>query len=280
MAGGSEKASSAFAAELTDATAKFNEASARTAARIEEAIAAISEKVVGETSEISKQIARAAVDAGEESRMKVASAGLELANTFSDMGDQLVAGLNRLQDGLNGTVLKLSEIERGIAHHVGSIGQLSKATEDTGNALSGTARSIRDAGTPLAESARLLADASKNIADATGSTQQSVAGAQIEIRNITQLLQQTLETTSQQWQSYERRFKGVDDSLSIILDRIIKSVQENLEGLRSFVEKVDEKLSGAVDKLGGGIEDLGEFAQSMEQITLRLNRTNHPGGAQ
>jgi len=57
-------------------------------------------------------------------------------------------------------------------------------------------------------------------------------------------------------------------------------VQENLEGLRSFVEKVDEKLSGAVDKLGGGIDDLGEFAQSMEQITLRLNGARHPTAAE
>ena len=277
MTGGSEQASGAFAAELSSATAKFHEASDRTAARIEEAIAAISERLVGEAGEISKQIAKAAVDAGEDSRAKVAGAGLELAKTFSDMGDQLVAGLSRLQDGLNGTALKMSEIERGIAQHVGSIGQLSKATEDTGTALSGTARSIRDAGAPLAESARLIADASRSIVDATGSTQQSVLGAQAEIRNITQLLQQTLDATSQQWQAYERRFKGVDDSLGLILDRIIKSVQENLEGLRSFVEKVDEKLSGAVDKLGGGIEDLGEFAQSMEQITLRLSRPSHPG---
>jgi hypothetical protein len=280
MTGGSEQASAAFATELTQATTKFHEASDRTAARIEEAIAAISEKLVGESGEIGKQIARAAVEAGNESRAKVASAGIELAQTFSDMGNQLAAGLSRLQDGLNGTVQRISEIERGIAQHVGSIVQLSKATEDTGVALSGTARSIREAGAPLSESARLLADASRNIADATGSTQQSVLGAQAEIRNITLLLQQTLEATSQQWQNYERRFKGVDDSLGIILDRIIKSVQENLEGLRSFVEKVDEKLSGAVDKLGGGISDLGEFAQSIEQITLRLNRTNLPDAAQ
>lgn len=277
MRGGSEQASAAFAAELSRATEKFHEASDRTAARIEEAVAAISSKLVGEAGEISNRIAKAATEAGETSRMEVASAGLELARAFSSMGDQLLAGLGRFQDGLDGTSLKIAEIERGIAQHVGTLGQLSKATEDTGNAMSGTARSIRDAGAPLAESARLIADASKNIADATGSTQQTVEGAQVEIRNITQLLQHTLEVTTQQWQNYERRFKGVDDNLGAILDRIIKSVQENLEGLSSFVEKVDEKLSGAVDKLGGGIDDLGEFAQSMEQITLRLNGTNHPG---
>jgi hypothetical protein len=46
--------------------------------------------------------------------------------------------------------------------------------------------------------------------------------------------------------------------------------------LSAFVEKIDEKLSGAVDKLGGGIDELGEFAQTMEQLTARLNGGNGP----
>jgi archaellum component FlaC len=65
-------------------------------------------------------------------------------------------------------------------------------------------------------------------------------------------------------------------ALGLVLDRIIQSVQENLEALSAFVEKIDEKLSGAVDKLGGGIDELGEFAQTMEQLTARLNGRNGP----
>jgi hypothetical protein len=173
----------------------------------------------------------------------------------------------------------MANIERGIAQHVSTIGQLSKATQDTESAMIGTARSMREAGTPLAESSRLIADASRRMSDATASAEQGIAGAQAEIRNVTQLLHTTLEATAQQWQDYEKRFKGVDDSLGIVLDRIIQSVQENLEALRGFVEKIDEKLSGAVDKLGGGIDELGEFAEHMEKVTVKLNgRSNgaHP----
>ncbi len=142
--------------------------------------------------------------------------------------------------------------------------------------MTGTARSLREAGTPLAESSRLIAEASRRIADATGNTERSIAGAQTEIRNVTQLLHTTLDATAQQWQDYEKRFRDVDESLGVVLDRIIQSVQENLEALRGFVEKIDEKLSGAVDKLGGGIEELGEFAQAMEQVTHRLNGAGSP----
>ena len=84
--------------------------------------------------------------------------------------------------------------------------------------------------------------ASRRIADSTGSSEVSINGAQTEIRNVAQLLQTTLQATVQQWENYERRFKGVDDSLGLVLDRIIQSVQENLEALSAFVEKIDEKM--------------------------------------
>src|SRR5262249_61345463 len=96
-------------------------------------------------------------------------------------------------------------------------------------------------------------------------------GAQREISEIAQALRASLEAISSQWESYEKRFKDVDESLGVVLERIVKSVQDNLDGLRTFVEKIDEKLAGAIDKLGGGIDDLGEFAQRMEHVTSRLN---------
>jgi archaellum component FlaC len=274
MTASSEQVSERFNVELMATTKNFQAVSDRMASRIEEAVSAVTHGLISESGSISDRVAQAAVQAGEESRAKVVNAGTDLAQTLSGIGQQLTDAVNRMQDGLNGTVREMSNIEQGIAQHVVSISQLSKATQDTEGAMSNSARSMRDAGEPLAESSRLIAEASKRIADATGSSEASIAGAQVEMRNISQLLQTTLQATAQQWENYERRFKGVDDSLGLVLDRIIQSVQENLEALRAFVEKIDEKLSGAVDKLGGGIDELGEFAQSMEQLTARLNGGN------
>jgi methyl-accepting chemotaxis protein len=274
MTASSEQVSERFNVELMATTKNFQAVSDRMASRIEEAVSAVTHGLISESGSISDRVAQAAVQAGEESRAKVVNAGTDLAQTLSGIGQQLTDAVNRMQDGLNGTVREMSNIEQGIAQHVVSISQLSKATQDTEGGLSNSARSMRDAGEPLAESSRLIAEASKRIADATGSSEASIAGAQVEMRNISQLLQTTLQATAQQWENYERRFKGVDDSLGLVLDRIIQSVQENLEALRAFVEKIDEKLSGAVDKLGGGIDELGEFAQSMEQLTARLNGGN------
>jgi methyl-accepting chemotaxis protein len=260
-----------FGSGLETAANKLEAASDRMATHTEEAVAAVRRGLVDEAASIAHRIARAAVDAGEESRLKVVGAGSDLAETVSDMGQQLTGAVNAIQDGLMGAVREMQNIERSIGQHVVAMNQLSKATQDAEGAMTRSAQSMREAGAPLAETSRQMADASRRIADATASAERSISGAQVEIREIGQLLHVTMETTAQQWRDYEQRFKAVDESLGVVLDRIIQSVQENLEALRSFVERIDEKLSGAVDKLGGGIDELGEFAQSMEQLTARLN---------
>ena len=116
------------------------------------------------------------------------------------------------------------------------------------------------------------------ISNAT-SAEQSIAGAQSEIQQIAQVLHTTLEATARQWQDYEQRFGNVDEKLGIVLERIVHSVHENLEVLGTFAQRMDEKLSGAVDRLGGGIEDLNEFAQTMERAGYHVNGGNgaaHP----
>lgn len=263
---------------LASATKSFEAASDRMANRIEEAVSAVTVGLVNESSSIGERVAQAAIGAGEDSRKKVVDAGTELAETLSGMGQRLNDAIARMEESLLGAVREMSNIERGISEHVASMSLLSKATQDTEGAMSSSARSMREAGEPLIESSRLIAEASTRIAGASSSSAESISGAQVEIRNISRLLQTTLQATTQQWEAHERRFKGVDDSLGLILDRIIRSVQDNLEALRGFVEKIDEKLSGAVDKLGGGINELGEFAQSMEQLTAKLNGRSNVAG--
>jgi methyl-accepting chemotaxis protein len=176
--------------------------------------------------------------------------------------------LGELRDSLGGINQRLDESGTGLANNVT---KSSQEMREAVIAMTTTANSMRDAGVPLAESSRLIAEASGHIVQATRSVEQSVADAKVDFREVGEVLRTTLEATARHWEDYEKRFRDVDESLSSVLDRIIQSVQENLEALRGFMEKIDVKLSGAVDKLGGGIDELTEFAQQMEQVTARLN---------
>jgi methyl-accepting chemotaxis protein len=271
MSTSSETAGTRFSSELTSASGAFEAASSRLSAQIETAVGSISRELTNKSISIGEHVADAAIKAGEESRAKVVEAGNDLTRTFSEIGNRLAEAVERIERCFGGTVEEMSRIEDAIGRHVQSLSQLTKAAQETEDAMSTSAKSMVEAGQPLAEGSRLIAAASQRILDATSNSEKGISGAQTEIRNISELLQSTLRATSEQWAGYERRFKDVDESLGVVLDRIVRSVQENLEALRTFVEKVDEKLSGAVDRLGGGIDELGEFAQSMEHLTANLN---------
>ena len=85
----SEQAGANFANELTTAATAFQSASERTAARIEEAVNAINSELLTQTSRIGENVARAASEAGEGSRINITRAENEVAQQISGVGDQL-----------------------------------------------------------------------------------------------------------------------------------------------------------------------------------------------
>ena len=83
-------------------------------------------------------------------------------------------------------------------------------------------------------------------------------------------LGETLETLQSAWASYETRFNGVDASLERAFKQIIQHVESNVDALHKFVTQIDGKLSETVERLGGGIEELGEFVQLVDRATAQL----------
>ena len=156
----------------------------------------------------------------------------ELAGNFAQKlqgatGEQmglLSKTLGELRQSLGEINNRLDESGTGLAN---SVTRSSQEMREAVSAMMITANSMREAGAPLAESARLMADASGHIAESTRGIEQSVTAAQDQFREVGDMLRTTLQTTAGSWESYEKRFKDVDENLSSILDRIIQSVQEN-----------------------------------------------------
>jgi methyl-accepting chemotaxis protein len=206
----------------------------------------------------------------------------KLAGTITERldgstGEQLKSlskTLAELRESLGTINSRLDESGTGLANN------LTKSSQEMLQALGAikdTANAMQAATSPLGESARQMADASGHILESNRAVQVGVDRAQTEFRDVANILRSTLEATTKSWENYDGRFSEVNEELGRILDRILRSVQENLEALRGFMEKIDAKLSGAVDRLGGGIDELTEFAQQMEQVTARLNGGGNGG---
>jgi hypothetical protein len=91
----SEQVNGAFNVELIAATKTFQTVSDRMASRIEEAVGAITNGLMNEVGSIGGKVSQAAIKAGEESRAKVVSAGADLAQTLSGVGQELLGAVIR-----------------------------------------------------------------------------------------------------------------------------------------------------------------------------------------
>jgi ABC-type transporter Mla subunit MlaD len=197
----------------------------------------------------------------------------KLEGSTGEHMQSLASTLAELRDSLEQLSGRLADSGSGLVHNVTTS---SQEMREVAESMTRTAQAMQEAGGPLEEHSRLIAEASRNMAEATQNAVNGIGSAEREIREVGQLLQTTLEATAQQWNDYETRFKGVDESLESVLNQITQQVQTSLDALRGFIEKIDEKLAGAVDRLGGGIDDLTEFARTMEHVTTKLNGGNNP----
>jgi archaellum component FlaC len=270
-----ERTMGAITDGTTRASKQFEEASHRSAGRIEEAISCIASRLQSEAAGLSAQVVKETVAAGNDSRKRIIEAGAELASSVSEINGKLSQAVDNIRMALQHVASEIARAEQGIGAHVGSISLLTQGTKDSENAMSGAARSMREAGAPIAESSRLIAEGTRRMSEATGSAERSIHMAQAQIDGIGQRLEGALTSMTQQWINYEQRFKGVDESLGAVLDRIIENVRKNVDILGTFMQTIDERMSSAVDKLGGGIEELSEFAETVEKATLRFNGANH-----
>jgi hypothetical protein len=270
-----ERTMGAMTSSTERASQQFEGASHRSASHIEEAISSIVNRLKSETVDLGAQLVKETVAAGNDSRKLIIEAGTDLASSVSEINAKLSQAVDDMRTALQHVASEIARAEQGIGAHVSSISLLTQATRDSENAMTGAARSMREAGAPIAESSRLIAEGTRKMSEATGSAERRINMAQAQIDGIGHRLESALTSMTKQWLSYEQRFKGLDESLGAVLDRIIENVRKNVDLLGTFMKTVDERMSSAVDKLGGGIEELSEFAETVEKATLRFNGVSH-----
>lgn len=277
MSTGSEEAATKFVEQLATAAIGLQSSSERMAARIEGAISEIgdaaraaSERVSKDTAHVGKALAQGAEAAGKEAEATIRNAAGELAGALQGVADELRASVHEMTAQLGGMARELREVEAGIARQRNAFEGVVESAKSTETAMMGAAKSIRDASAPLASASQGIAEASRNIENSIRGAVDAIEASQQQTRAMSERLGETLETLQRAWANYETRFNSVDASLERAFKQIIQHVESNVDALHKFVTQIDGKLSETVERLGGGIEELGEFAQLVDKATQQL----------
>jgi hypothetical protein len=245
--------------------------------RIEKAVGGIddatrkaSETIVSELGAIGEQIARQAkvAAAGAEAQVREAAGGL--SGVVADIGGNLSGSVAALTQVLMTVSEQMRGVENRIAGHRDALEAITKSTREAGGLMTSAASSLRDASRPIAETGRTMGEATQRVQESLSVMQAMLFAARNDSQKLAEELQATFEKAKGAWADYEKRFGQVDDSLGKALERIIEQTNTSVSAINGYVINLDKHLGLGIDRLGGGIEDLGDIAAELKQVASGL----------
>jgi methyl-accepting chemotaxis protein len=236
---------------------KLSDAADSLGATLEKTLTSFSEKMNGAAQNEIKELAQNLMNTQESLQGLLAN----IQNTGDTFGSKIVGAAGELSN----TLLPVSKNLVNFNDNIGAINekmyaQLDRFDNNIGSLnatlqnIKQTADHIHQAGEPISKAAegikntaRSMDLAYKQIQDAFNTSQQTVSA-----------MQRVSEKVVNVWDSYEERFKGVDQDMV----KAFVSMQDGLNNFklstRDFVSQFDENFRSAISLLEGAINELSE----------------------
>jgi ABC-type transporter Mla subunit MlaD len=265
--------------EVTEQMAQTGSGLAQQVERIEKAIAGIdvatrkaSELVVADLTTIGEQIAQQAKVAAGSAEAQVREAAGGLAGVVADIGANLSGSVATLTQVLMTVSEQMRGVEARIAGHRDALEGINRSAREAGGLMTSAASTLREASAPIAETGRSIGQATQRVQESLAAIQAMLVTSRNDSQALGQQLQATFEMAQKAWADYEKRFGQVDESLGKALERIVEQTSTSVSAINGYVVNLDKHLGLGIDRLGGGIEDLGDIATELKQVANGLRR--------
>ncbi|NCB39908.1 MAG: methyl-accepting chemotaxis protein [Erysipelotrichia bacterium] len=186
----------------------------------------------------------------EKTSKEMTKAGSTLSDSLANASSDFVGGVKKLD-------LSISQLD-GLARS-GIAVQESLNTNI--KALQDILMVIRQAATPLQESALAAKEASGHTKDASIEIKQWVS----DCREISGSMTETTTNLQQAWENSISRFEGVDKSLKVVIEELIRGVEAYTQQIKKFHQELDIHLAKAIGDLGGVVNELGEQIGDLDE---------------
>jgi ABC-type transporter Mla subunit MlaD len=265
--------------EVNQQMAQTGSGLAQQVERIEKAVAGIddatrkaSKTIVSDLGAIGAQIAQQAKGAAAGAEAQVREAAGSLAGVVADIGGNLSSSVAALTQVLMTVSEQMHGVEARIAGLRDALADITRSTREAGGLMTTAASAFRDASAPIAETSRSMGQATQQIQGSLASVQAILVDARNHSQRLGEQLRATAEMAQRAWADYEKRFGQVDESLANAQKHIVEQVSTSVSAINDFVVNLDKHLGLGIDRLGGGIEDLGEIATELKQVASGLRR--------
>jgi ABC-type transporter Mla subunit MlaD len=91
-------------------------------------------------------------------------------------------------------------------------------------------------------------------------------------RALGQTIAAQVDRLTKLWENYERRFVKIDEDLERAFEKLAQETTKQSQLLAEQTIRIDRGLAGAVDKLAGPVQGIGDGAQELSETVGELKK--------
>jgi DNA-binding ferritin-like protein (Dps family) len=232
---------------------------------LERSLGAFRDMATGQLAEVGRQMS----EVQEKGAKVVANVS---ARTAAALEEGLAAAMKSIRKEVDefAGALRTSSIALGVQAE--AIDRASMQTRQTADVFGKCAEAAGAAMDPVARSNAKTAEITSILGEAVRHASAALDEGQLATRDLTQAVAAQVSRLTKLWENYERRFAKIDEDLQRAFEKLAQETTKQSQLLAEQTLQIDKGLAGAVDKLAGPVQGIGDGAQELSETVGELKK--------
>jgi hypothetical protein len=232
---------------------------------LEQSFGGFREAATGQLAEVGRQMS----EAQEKGAKSVADVSARAAAALED-------GLSAAMKSIGREVYEFAAALRTSSTALGvqaeAIDRASTRTRQTADVFGECAETVKAAMAPVVRSNVKTAEITAIVGEAVKQASAALEEGQLATRGLSQSIAAQVDRLTKLWENYERRFVKIDEDLERAFEKLAQETTKQSQLLAEQTIRIDRGLAGAVDKLAGPVQGIGDGAQELSETVGELKK--------
>ncbi len=232
---------------------------------LEQSFGGFRETATGQLAEVGRQMS----EAQEKGAKAVADVSVR---TAAALEDGLAAAMTSIRKEVEDFSAALRTSSTALGAQAEAVDRASMRTRQTADVFGMCAKAVGAATEPVTRANAKLAEITAIVGEAVKHASSALDEGQQATRGLSQSIAAQVGRLTKLWENYERRFAKIDEDLQRAFEKLAQETTKQSQLLAEQTMRIDKGLAGAVDKLAGPVQGIGDGAQELSETVGELKK--------
>ena len=232
---------------------------------LERSFGGFRETATGQLAEAGRQMS----EAQERSAKAVADVSVR---TAAALENGLAAAMKSIRREVDDFAAALRTSSTALGVQAEAVDRASMRTRQTADVFGECADNVRAAMDPVMRSNVKTAEITSTVGESVKQASAALEEGQQATRGLSQSIAAQVDRLTKLWENYERRFVKIDEDLERAFEKLAQETTKQSQLLAEQTIRIDRGLAGAVDKLAGPVQGIGDGAQELSETVGELKK--------